>query len=289
MYNVGHLHNPGAQMIHILTDSCADLNAAILEERQIRSIPLHVFVSDHNYFDGDLTLQELFSLVSQTGQLPKTSAPSIQEFVDFFKPAHEGIFIGISSTLSATFQNSLLAIAELNGNNIKLIDSLNLSTGIGLLVLKAADLRDAGRDIEQIAAEIQLTVPKTRTSFMIDTMDYLYKGGRCTALQAIFGSLLKIRPIIEVHPDGILGVKGKVRGTRRKGLDTLLEDFQANSNQADLRRVFITHTDCPEDAAFLRQEMMNIAPVQDVIITTAGATIASHCGPGTIGILYSLV
>ena len=275
-------------MIHILTDSCADLNQELLERHKIRSIPLQIFINDQNYYDGELTSQELFSLVSQTGQLPKTSAPSIQEFINFFTPADRGIFIGISSQLSATIHASRLAISELTNQNIQIIDSLSLSTGIGMLVLKAADLRDAGWDIDDIASEITKTIPKIRTSFIIDTMDYLYKGGRCTALQAIFGSMLKIRPVIEVRRDGTLGVKDKIRGRRNKALDSLLSDFQANLPNINLKRVFVTCTDCHEDSKYLKEELLKFAPIEEVLITTAGATIASHCGPGTLGVIYSL-
>ncbi len=275
-------------MIHILTDSCADLNQELLERHKIRSIPLQIFINDKNYYDGELTSQELFSLVSQTGQLPKTSAPSIQEFINFFTPADRGIFIGISSQLSATIHTSRLALSELTNQNIQIIDSLSLSTGIGMLVLKAADLRDAGWDIDDIASEITKTIPKIRTSFIIDTMDYLYKGGRCTALQAIFGSMLKIRPVIEVRRDGTLGVKDKIRGQRNKALDSLLSDFQANLPNINLKRVFVTCTDCHEDSKYLKEELLKFAPIEEVLITTAGATIASHCGPGTLGVIYSL-
>jgi len=275
-------------MIDILTDSCADLTQELLEQHHIRSIPLKIFINNQNLYDGDLTTPELFSLVDKTGQLPKTSAPSIQEFINFFTPAEQGVFIGISSQLSATVQTGRLAQAELDGRNIQVIDSLNVSTGVGLLALKAAELRYAGRSTAEIVSEIEKTIPKVRTSFIIDTMEYLYKGGRCSALQAIFGSMLKIRPVIEVRADGTLGIKDKIRGPRSKALNSLLEDFRANLNQIDFKRVFITSTDCPEDSKYLKNQLLAIAPIHEVLITTAGATIASHCGPGTIGIIYSL-
>lgn len=275
-------------MIHIMTDSCADLSQELLEKHQIHSIPLQIFINNQNFHDGDLTINQLFETVSQTGQLPKTAAPSIKEFVDFFSSARQGIYIGISSQLSATIQTSRLAVAELEGRDIRIVDSLNLSTGIGLLALEAADFRDAGMTLDEIEAEVATIVPKIRTSFIIDTMEYLYKGGRCTALQAIFGSVLKIRPVIEVRQDGTLGVKDKIRGARSKALQSLLDDFRAHLDQIDLRRVFVTRTDCQEDAEFLKAELLKIAPIQEVLITTAGATIASHCGPGTIGVLYRL-
>ncbi len=274
-------------MIDLTTDSCSDLSPEIIQNRNIRVLPLQVFINDQNFKDGEVTPQQLFKMVEEGGNLPKTAAPSIAEFADFFKTPGETIYIGISSKLSATLPNSVLALELLNGEKrVYIIDSLNLSTGIGLLVLKAADLRDAGWSAQEITDEIQRWVPKVRTSFIIDTMDYLYKGGRCTALQAIVGSVLKIRPIIEVRKDGTLGVKEKIRGGRMKGLNSMLEDFKSHLPNIDSKRAFVTHTGCDEDAAYLVEEIRKTGAVEEVLVTTAGATISSHCGPNTIGILF---
>jgi DegV family protein with EDD domain len=210
----------------------------------------------------------------------------VADFVEFFTGRDEIVFIGISEKLSATLQSASLAVEELKEQKIFVVDSKNLSTGIGLLALKAADLRDKGLDAEKIAAELKGMTDRVRTSFVIDTMEYLYKGGRCSGLQALAGSLLQIRPIITVQEDGTLGVKHKIRGTRGKALNTMLEDFKADLPGVDLQRVFVTHTNCPEDANFLVEELQKLAPIEKILITTAGATIASHCGPKTIGILY---
>ena len=273
-------------MVTICTDSCADLSAALLEEYQIKVIPLQVLVAGMNIKDGDMSLEELFASVVRTGQLPKTAAPSVADFVEFFTGRDEIVFIGISEKLSATLQSASLAVEELKEQKIFVVDSKNLSTGIGLLALKAADLRDKGLDAEKIAAELKGMTDRVRTSFVIDTMEYLYKGGRCSGLQALAGSLLQIRPIITVQEDGTLGVKHKIRGTRGKALNTMLEDFKADLPGVDLQGVFVTHTNCPEDANFLVEELQKLAPIEKILITTAGATIASHCGPKTIGILY---
>lgn len=273
-------------MIQIKTDSCADLGQPLLNAHGISSIPLHVLVNGEDHFDDDLTLNFLFSSVDQTGELPKTAAPSVQEFIDFFSVPGPIVYIGLSSQLSATMANAKLALEQMGREDIHLIDSLNLSTGIGLLALKAADLRDAGLDAKKISAEIEAARAKIRTAFVIDTMDYLYKGGRCTALQAIFGSMLKIRPVIDVRPDGTLGVLDKVRGSRKKALDRLLSGFKEDLPDVDLTRVFVTHTGCPEDAEYLTGKLRGMAEIKDVLITIAGSTIGSHCGPNTIGILY---
>jgi len=273
-------------MVTICTDSCADLSLALVRDRDIKVIPLQVLVDGRNIRDGEMSLEELFASVEKTGQLPKTSAPAVADFIDFYAGSEEVVFIGISEKLSATIQSARLAASELKSQCIFIVDSKNLSTGIGLLVLKAVDMRDQGLNAQQIAAELEKLVVKVRTSFVIDTMEYLYKGGRCSGLQALAGSLLQIRPIITVQEDGTLGVKHKIRGSRAKALNTLLSDFTADLPDIDLQRVFVTHTSCPEDADYLVEELKKLAAVEQVLVTSAGATIASHCGPRTIGVLY---
>jgi DegV family protein with EDD domain len=275
-------------MINLLTDSCADLNQELTSRFAIQTISLTVFINGKIYHDGvDLSLPELYHQVELCGELPKTSAPPVAEFQSFFQSTPgDLIYIGIGSKLSATFQNAFLAAETLPERKIHVIDSNNLSTGIGLLVLRAADLRDQGLTADQIEKEILTLLPRVHSSFMVDTLEYLYKGGRCTAVENIVGSLLKIRPVIEVKTDGSLGIKEKTRGTRRKALTYLLEDFKAHLPGIDLRRVFVTHSGCDEDSEFLVAELRKLAPIDDIYITTAGCTISSHCGPGTIGILY---
>lgn len=273
-------------MINILTDSCADLSQPLLDAHKLKAIPLHVLVDGKDYYDNEVSIFDLFSSVEKTGETPKTAAPSVKEFIDFFDQKEPLIYIGLSSQLSATMQNANLAGQQLAKDDLYIIDSLNLSTGIGLLVLKACDFKQQGMQPKQIVDAIASTRSKIKTAFVIDTMDYLHKGGRCTALQAIVGSVLKIRPIIHVRQDGTLGVLDKVRGSRKKALDTLLQNFTNDLPEIDLRRVFVTHTGCDEDANYLAESLRVIAPIEEIIITLAGATIASHCGPNTIGILY---
>lgn len=277
-------------MINILSDSCSDLSQELLDRHHIDVIRLSVFINQRTYSDGkDIDPQTLYSLVEKTGTLPKTSAPSVAEFKQFFDRPGESIFIGIGSPLSATHANALLAAKSMKRGRVRVIDSLNLSTGIGLLALKAADLVEQGCSAEEIEQQVRLAIPKVHTSFVIDTLEYVYKGGRCTAIELIAGSLLKIRPILEVLPDGTVGIREKTRGTRRKALDNLLAEFRSHLDQVDLKRVFITHTTSDEDALYLSSELQKMAPIQQVLITAAGSTIASHCGPSTIGILYLTV
>ncbi len=275
-------------MVNILTDSTSDLGADISAEYGIAIIPLSVTMGGEVFRDGvDIWQKDLFSLVNKYGELPKTAAPPIVEFVKAFDQPGESLFIGISSKLSATFQNALLAAGSFPLGKVRVVDLLNLSAGVGLLALKAAELRDHGLSSEQIEKEILASVSKVRTSFVIETMEYLYKGGRCTALQAIAGSVLRIHPIIEVSHDGTLGVKEKTRGTVQKGHQRMLEDFKSHLSELDRRRVFVTHTcDGEEEVQFLVDEVKRIAAPDEVRVTRAGSVISSHCGPGTAGILY---
>lgn len=274
-------------MIHIFTDSTADLGPEIARRAGIRVIPLYVTMEGRLFRDGiDLSNLDLFASVERSKELPKTSAPSVGDFEEAFHQPGECIYIGISNRLSATVQNALLARESCGEERITVIDSLNLSTGIGLLALKAADLRDQGLPAAEIARQVTALVPKVRTSFTIETLDYLYKGGRCSAMQNLMGSLLKIRPVVAMRPDGTLGIKSKTRGSRGKALQALLDDFRENVDSIDLGRVFVTQTGCEEDAQYLKDELNKIAPIETILVTTAGSVISSHCGPGTIGILY---
>lgn len=276
-------------MVRIITDSTADLGNELLSRYRIEMIPLYVLMGEQSYLDGvNISLEDLFRSVQETGQLPKTSAASIGDFVRYFNGPEDIVYIGISSQLSATIKNATLAAETLGKENVYIVDSLNLSTGIGLLALRAAELRDEGKSAREIAEAIKALAPKIRTSFIIETLDYLYKGGRCTALQNLMSSLLSIRPIIAVRPDGTLGVKAKIRGTRRKGLMELVRDFEEHLDEIDVHRVFITHTGCAADAEFLKSELKSRAQIEEILITRAGSVIASHCGPDTIGILYML-
>ncbi len=273
--------------MEIFADSCCDLTPEQIKKFNIHIIPLGVFVADKSYQDGvDITTPELFKIVESTGTLPKTSAPSTITFIEAFKPYSEAIYISISSKLSASNQNGLIAARQLAKADIRVVDSLNLSTGIGLLVLLAAEMRDRGSSLSEIEAALNATSAKVNTSFVIDTLDYLYMGGRCSAMEHVVGSLLKIRPGIEVHRNGTLGVKEKVSGSRKKALDSMLLDFKKKLPNIDLHRVFITHTYCPEDADYLRDELLKLAPIEEVCLSTANATVGSHCGPNTIGILF---
>ncbi len=275
-------------MVTIFTDSTSDLGVELAEKFHLQVIPLIVTIGGKDYRDGvDIDQSGLFDLVRKHGELPKTAAPSAGEFKKMFDREGESIFIGISSKLSATIQNAQLAAGMLPAGKVTIIESLNLSTGVGLLALRAAELGDQGLSAKEITERITTDRAKVHTSFVIETMDYLYKGGRCTALQAIAGSVLKIHPIIEVRRDGTLGVKSKARGTLQKGHQMMLDDLNAHLPQLDRQRIFVTHTcNGSGEVQFLVDGVKQIASPEEVCVTQAGSVISSHCGPGTAGILY---
>ncbi|HHY32872.1 MAG TPA: DegV family protein [Firmicutes bacterium] len=277
--------------VRVITDSTSDLSPELIQKYGVTVVPYVVNFESDSFQDGvDISTPKLFEMVARRGMLPKTSAPSLGHFRRVFeealKDSDEVVYIGISSKFSSGTPTAKLAAADLPDGKVTVIDSANLSTGIGLQVLLACELAAAGKTARDIASAVTAVIPRVRTSFIIDTLDYLRMGGRCSGVQALVGNLLRIRPVIAVV-DGGMVVAGKVRGTRKKALDTLLGDFRANSSHLVPDRVFVTHTGCHEDALYLMDGIREAAPaVREVLETTAGAVVASHCGPNTIGILY---
>jgi len=276
--------------VKILTDSTADLSKEMLEKYNIASIPLKVNFGDESYRDGiDITTDELYKKVKETGLLPKTSAVAPGEFIlEFDKWINEGydiVYIGIGSTISGTLQAALVAKAEFDDERIHLVDSKNLSSGIALLVLKASDLVKEGLSAKEVAEEIRKLVPKVRSQFAIQVLDYLHKGGRASGTQALVGNFLRIRPIIKVI-DGKLDVYKKTMGTMRKAVTVMLDEYIALGEEVDLDYVMITHTKADKMASYMTDFVNENLKPKTLIESTAGCVISSHCGPGTIGILY---
>lgn len=278
--------------VKIFADSTCDLSRDLIESNDISIVPLYVGFDDSSYKDGvEITTKELYSKVDECSKLPKTSAPSPLDFINAFRPfVEEGkdiLYIALSSKLSSTLQNAKIAASEFPDAKIEIVDSFNLSTGIGLLVMKAVDLVKENLEVEEIAEKIRNLVPMVETAFVPDTLDYLHKGGRCTSLQAIMGSMLRIRPIIKVVDGGMI-VGQKARGKREKILETMLNNALKDKDNMDKKRIFVTHTEGQEDAMFLKKRLEESLDVEEVIITDAGCVISSHCGPNTVGILYIL-
>lgn len=276
--------------VKIMTDSTCDLSEELLKTNDISVVPLYVHFGEESYRDGiDIRAEGLYKLVEEYKTLPKTSAPSpgdfIREFEQYIKSGEDILYIGLSSQMSSTLQNAKIAAAEFPEDRIKVVDSKNLSTGIGLLVMKAVDCASEGMALNEIAAAMSETTAKVKTRFIISTLDYLYKGGRCSALESFIGGLLSIKPVVTVR-DGKMVLEEKIRGKREKALSNMLDNALQDAGRMDEKRIFITHSMALEEAVYLKQELEKELKKPELIIADAGCVISSHCGPGTVGILY---
>lgn len=277
--------------IAIVTDSTCDLSEELIQKFEIYKVPLYVNFKDESYRDGiDITTEALYELVDKNGVLPKTSATTPADFIKLFESLfndYEEIFYtGISAQMSSTLQNAHIAAKMIEKEDkIFLLDSGNLSTGIGLILLKAAKYRDQGLDGEEILKRLENIKPLVRSQFMIETMTYLYKGGRCNSLEHFFGKVFKIKPIIVVR-DGKMSVGKKPHGKTEKGLDALLDYISKDKEHVDKDAIFITHSLAPKAVSYLKSRLEVIVPNIPIYITEAGCVISSHCGAGTIGVLY---
>lgn len=275
--------------IHITSDSTCDLSAEQIARHNIGIVPLYVRLGDETMRDGvNITAQDIFRYVDETGQLPKTAAPSVADYIDFFKeqqkePDTAVIHFSISAKFSSSYQNACIAADELE--NVTVIDSMNLSTGHGLAVLEACRLAEQGASVEEIVKHEEEVIPKIRASFILDRLDYLHKGGRCSGVAALGANLLKLKPCIEVV-DGEMRVGKKYRGTLDKVLPLYTADRLAGKQiRKDL--IFITHTGCDKKIVdSVRAKVNELYSFDEVVETIAGCTVTSHCGQNTLGVLF---
>lgn len=277
--------------IKIIADSTCDLPKDIVEKFDITILPLYVVMDEKSYKDGiDATAQDLFDYSDRTKQTPKTSAAPVTDFIEAFKPyAEQGcdiIYIGISSGLSSTVQNATIAADEFDNVKIFAYDSLNLSTGIGLQVMLACELREQGLSAEEIVTKLEETRPKVRASFVIDVMTYLHRGGRCTTLQAVGATMLNLKPQIVVE-DGKMRSSKKFRGNIIKSAVAYVNDTLENIERIDDKRIFVTHSlSNPELVTAVKEAVEAKGYFKEVITSDASSVISSHCGPNCIGILF---
>ena len=275
--------------IKITSDSTCDLSAEQIQKYNIGILPLTVTMGDTNYLDGvDVKPDDIYAHVAQGGGLPKTSANNIGQYQEAFetylKEYDAVIHLNISSGFSSCYQNACLAAEDFE--NVYIIDSFNLSTGHGLLVMKAAELAESGMDAAEIADILKQTTARVDASFILDKLEYLKMGGRCSAAAALGANLLKLKPCIEVK-DGKMGVGKKYRGAFEKCLREYITDRLAERDDLELDRIFITHSGVPEEWLKIAEDTIReLQPFKEVCITRAGCTVSSHCGPDTIGVLY---
>jgi EDD domain protein, DegV family len=280
--------------VKVVADSTIDLTKQMIEDYDIKILPLHVaFINDtKDYHDGvDIDAETLYKKVEASkGITPKTGAVNVGEFIVAFKDiidqGYDIIFTGIGSKLSSTYQNAILASKEFPEGRIKVLDSGSLSTGTALLVLKMCEYRDQGLDVQEIYDKVLALVPEVSAKFCIETLTYLYRGGRCSGMTMIVANALHIHPVAKMV-DGKLIVYKKPRGPYEKAVDEQIKEFLDDLPYIDKSCLFITHSGRIE--GFDKYILDRISPYFDpknIHITEAGCTVCSHCGPKTIGILY---
>ena len=275
--------------IKIISDSTADLPKELIEKYDIEVLPLSVTLGENSYKDGlEISAQDIFKYYEETKGLPKTSAVSVLEYTEAFTPwvekGYDIIHFTISSTMSSCYQNACIAAVELG--HVWSIDSANLSSGIGLQVLLAAELAAKGESAEVIAKHIAEAKTRVDASFILNQLEFLHKGGRCSGVAALGANLLKLKPCIEVV-EGKMKVGKKYRGAYEKCAIEYVRDRLEGNDNIETDIIFLTWTGV--DAHLLKEiekEIKKYHRFHTVVVNEAGSTITGHCGPGTFGILY---
>ena len=275
--------------IKILSDSTCDLSADLLQQHDITLVPLTVIKDGKEYKDGvTITPAEIFAHVAAGGDLCSTSANSVGEYEDKFNEfsgKYDGILvINIGSGFSSCYQNACIAASDFE--NVKVVDSMNLSTGQGLVVLEACRLAKECSSLEELHEKVQAFAEKVEASFLVDKLTYLVKGGRCSSAAALGANLLNLKPCIDVK-DGKMGVSKKYRGKYGKCLASYVQERLAD--REDIRRdiLFVTKTSVEDDEYEAVMEAVRLyGNFETVYETTAGCTVSCHCGPGTLGVLF---
>lgn len=278
--------------VKITADTPCDIGPVLQERYDVKLIPLHVTMGDTEYLDGiNINRDDIYANWEKNGTLPKTSAVSVGEYLDIFKgyveDGYEVIHFGLGSALSVSLQNARMAAQELEG--VYVIDSCSLSTGFGLLVCEAGERVKKGMCAADIAAEVEPLNQKTSASFILDTLVFMRAGGRCSSLVQIGASLMNIKPSIQVlnEKQGSMVVGKKYMGKLSRCISKHIEDQLKDREDIVRDRIFITHSGFPEkDLERMKEEVESFGPWGEVLITDAGSTISSHCGPGCIGVLF---
>ena len=279
-------------MVKIIADSTCDLSQDLLTKYDISILPLHVLLGEEEYLDGrTITPDQIYSWSDAHKTTPKTSAPSLVEAIELMKPyveeKREIVCFSISDEMSTSGNVMRLAAEELDAAQlVTVINSANLSTGIGLLVIEAAIMAGNGATGKEIAEKMEELKPLVRASFVVDTLTYLHRGGRCSGVAALAGSALKLHPKIIVE-NGRMTPQKKYRGKIERVILDYVHDLEQDLKSAKKERVFITHSGC--DAVVVeavRSYLEGLQVFDEILETRAGGVISSHCGPGTLGVLF---
>ena len=275
--------------VKIISDSTCDLSPELVQQYDIGTIPLIVMKDAKEYLDGvTITPADIFAHVAAGGSLCSTAARGVAVFQEEFSKYAEKydgvIHINISSDFSSSYQNACIAAEDFD--NVRVVDSRNLSTGQGLVVLKACELAQTATDLDTLKAELDEFATRVEASFVLDRLDYMVKGGRCSSVAALGANLLGLKPCIEVK-DGKMSVVKKYRGHIEKCLSAYVKDRLADRAGLEDGTIFITHTEMsPQSIEAAKSGVAQYGHFKNVYETTAGCTVSCHCGPGTLGVLF---
>lgn len=279
-------------MIKVFSDSTCDLSEDLLKQYDVKLVPLHIELGDKEYRDRiEITTDEIYAWSDANNTTPKTAACSMPDTIDALKPVldagDEVVIFSISDSMSTTGNVFRLVAEELDAKDrVSVIDSANLSTGIGLLVIEAAIMAKEGKTRDEIVAHIEELKPKVRSSFVIDTLVYLHRGGRCGSVAALVGSVLKLHPKIVVE-NGAMSATKKYRGKIGKITIDYVKELEEQLKHAKKDRVFITHSKAaPETIEEVKNYLKSLNVFKEIFVTEAGGVISCHCGPGTLGVLF---
>ena len=278
-----------AKPVVITADSTCDLSGELLERFDIRVIPLTILLGEDSFLDGlDFSAEDIYKRYREDGTLPKTSAPGIQQFTDFFSQILETgceiVHLDISSELSSSFNNACIAASELEG--VYTVDSRMLGAGLGLLAIEGAEYRDRGMAAAEIAEHLNALTEKVDTSFVLDTLEFMWKGGRCSAVTALGANLLRLRPALEMR-DGKLSVYKKYRGSIQSVYRQYVKERLASAEIRPGHVVVYNSGEVEEETlreinAIVREAL----PGAEIHNSLAGCTVASHCGPKTLSVMF---
>lgn len=275
--------------IKILSDSTCDLSQELLEKYNVTLVPLTVIKDGQAFSDGvNITPAEIFAHVAAGGDLCSTTAMNMGEYEEYFSKystEYDGVIhINIGSGFSSSYQNACLAAEEFE--NVRVIDSQNLSTGQGLVVLKACELAKECADLDELKAKLDEFTGHVEASFLLDRLDYMVKGGRCSAVVALGANLLNLKPCIEVK-NGKMSVVKKYRGNYAKCLASYVKDRLHDREDLERGTLFVTRTPVTDEClGAVSKAVDEYADFENIYWTEAGCTVSCHCGPGTLGVLF---
>lgn len=275
--------------IKITSDSTCDLSKELIEKYDIGIIPLIIIKDSVEHRDGvDIVPADIFAHVAAGGDLCSTAALGVGEYQDYFSKftnEYDGVLhINIGSSFSSCYQNACLAAGDYD--NVKAVDSMNLSTGQGLVVLKACELAQTCQSLEELHEQVQAFTARVEASFLLDQLKYMVKGGRCSSATALGANLLNLKPCIEVK-NGKMSVVKKYRGNYAKCLATYVKDRLTNREDLDKWTLFVTNTPVTDECRkAVADAVASCEPFDNTYWTEAGCTVSCHCGPGTLGVLF---